>query len=118
MDGTTYCFLFMDDPEPRERRRAMIGAVCLVARGKFQTNKRVLGIATEKIEVTVDGGDRQVLGREADVGVSGIEFVLDHLVLLEIGSLPPTTCVRKQLFQGEGASAPPHRVGRLGGVLA
>ncbi len=47
MDGTTYCFLFMDDPEPRERRRAMIGAICLVARGKFQRNKRVLGIATE-----------------------------------------------------------------------
>jgi hypothetical protein len=48
MDWTTYLFLFMDDPEPRERRRAMIGAVCLVARGKFQGNKRVLGIATEK----------------------------------------------------------------------
>ena len=48
MDGSTYCFLFADDPEPREKRRAMLGALCLVARGRFQGNKRVLGIATEK----------------------------------------------------------------------
>jgi len=48
MDGATYCFLFADDPEPREKRRAMLGALCLVARGRFQGNKRVLGIATEK----------------------------------------------------------------------
>jgi len=48
IDGATYCFLFADDAGPRERRRAMLGALCLVARGKFQSNKRVLGIATEK----------------------------------------------------------------------
>ena len=46
--GVTYCFLFLDDPEPRERRRAMLGAMCLIARGKHQQNKKVIGIATEK----------------------------------------------------------------------
>src|SRR6266851_3568634 len=60
---------------------------------------RAFELAFPAIELAVDGGDRQVLGREADVGVSGIEFVLDHLVLLEIGLPIRTTCVRKQLFQ-------------------
>lgn len=46
--GTTYCFLFMDDPEPREKRKAILFAICHVARGKHPENKRVLGIATEK----------------------------------------------------------------------
>jgi len=46
---TTYCFLFMDDPEPREQRKAMLFAICYIARSKFPNNKRVLGIATEKI---------------------------------------------------------------------
>ncbi|MDO8531510.1 MAG: hypothetical protein Q7T26_04975 [Dehalococcoidia bacterium] len=46
-DGVTYCFLFQDDPEPREKRTAMLAAICRVARGKFQQNKTVLGIATE-----------------------------------------------------------------------
>lgn len=49
-DGITYCFLFMDDPEPinRERRKGFLFAMCHVARGKFPQNKKVLGIATEK----------------------------------------------------------------------
>src|SRR5438309_2194067 len=54
-------------------------------------------LALPTIEVTVHGGDGKMLGREADVGVSGIEFVLDHLVLLESGLLLRTTCVRNQL---------------------
>lgn len=45
--GTTYCFLFMDDPEPRDRRKAMLGAICFIARGKNPDNKKVVGIATE-----------------------------------------------------------------------
>lgn len=45
---TTYCFLFMDDVEPREKRRAMLGAICLVAREIYKQNKKVIGIATEK----------------------------------------------------------------------
>jgi len=48
MKGVTYCFLFADDPEPRERRKAMLGIMCYVARGKFPENKRVVGIAVEK----------------------------------------------------------------------
>jgi hypothetical protein len=47
-EGVTYCFLFQDDPEPRENRKAMLGAICWIARGKYQQNKKVLGIATEK----------------------------------------------------------------------
>jgi hypothetical protein len=46
--GTTYCFLFMDDPEPRERRKGMLFAMCHVARGKYPQNKTILGVATEK----------------------------------------------------------------------
>lgn len=46
-DGITYCFLFQDDPDPRERRKAMLTAICWIARGKYQQNKKVLGIATE-----------------------------------------------------------------------
>lgn len=50
VEGVTYCFLFMDDPEPveREKRKAMLFAMCFVARGKFRKNKKVIGIATEK----------------------------------------------------------------------
>lgn len=47
-DGITYCFLFMDDPEPRNRRKNMLLAICYYARGKFPQNKKVIGIATEK----------------------------------------------------------------------
>ena len=46
-EGTTYCFLFYDDPEPRNKRRAILGAICFVARGLFPKNSKVLGIATE-----------------------------------------------------------------------
>jgi len=45
--GTTYCFLFYDDVEPRKRRRAMLGAMCFIARGIHQDNRKVVGIATE-----------------------------------------------------------------------
>jgi len=47
-DGITYCFLFIDDPEPRKRRTAMLQAICLIARRVYPQNKKVLGIATEK----------------------------------------------------------------------
>lgn len=47
-DGVTYCFLFMDDPEPRNRRKNMLFAICYYARGRFPQNKKVIGIATEK----------------------------------------------------------------------
>jgi hypothetical protein len=47
-DGITYCFLFMDDPEPREFRKAQLAALCFVARGKIEKNPHVIGIATEK----------------------------------------------------------------------
>jgi len=47
-DGITYCFLFQDDPEPREHRKAMLQAICLIARGMHRQNRKVLGIATEK----------------------------------------------------------------------
>ncbi|MCM8782474.1 MAG: SEC-C metal-binding domain-containing protein [Candidatus Omnitrophica bacterium] len=47
-EGTTYCFLFQDDAEARrEKRKAMLSAMCWIARGKYQQNKKVLGIATE-----------------------------------------------------------------------
>ena len=45
--GITYCFLFGDDPT-RKKRKAMLMAICWVARGMYQQNKKVLGIATEK----------------------------------------------------------------------
>lgn len=44
----TYCFLFMDDPEPREKRKAMLFAICWIARGLVKKHKKVIGIATEK----------------------------------------------------------------------
>lgn len=47
VDGITYCFLFMDDPEPRAKRKAVLGTICFVARGVYKTNKKVIGIATE-----------------------------------------------------------------------
>lgn len=47
-DRITYCFLFGDDPEPREKRKAMLQAICWIARGVYPQNKKVLGIATEK----------------------------------------------------------------------
>jgi hypothetical protein len=47
-NGRTYCFIFADDPEPRDRRKAMLLALCFVARGKYKENATVIGIATEK----------------------------------------------------------------------
>ena len=46
-DGITYCFLFHDDPEPRNKRKAMLFAICWIARGMYKENKKILGIATE-----------------------------------------------------------------------
>lgn len=46
-DNITYCFLFADTPEPREKRMAMLSAICWIARGTYHENKMVLGIATE-----------------------------------------------------------------------
>lgn len=46
MDDVTYCFLFQDGP--RERRIAMLSAICQIARVKSPENKKVIGIATEK----------------------------------------------------------------------
>ena len=48
-DGITYCFLFWDDPDPRGRRKALLQKMCWIARGMFPQNKKVLGIATEKL---------------------------------------------------------------------
>ena len=45
---TTYCFVFCNSDIPRESRISMLKVVCYVARGKFQENKKVIGIATEK----------------------------------------------------------------------
>lgn len=46
-EGTTYCFMFLDDPEPRERRKSLLAAFCFIARGIYKDNKKVIGIATE-----------------------------------------------------------------------
>ncbi|MFA6056426.1 MAG: SEC-C metal-binding domain-containing protein [Thermodesulfovibrionales bacterium] len=46
-EGTTYCFIFQDDVEPRNSRRTHLGIFCEVARGTYQQNTKVLGIATE-----------------------------------------------------------------------
>jgi hypothetical protein len=48
-DGeVTYCFLFMDARLPQEQRREALARLCLVARGKYEENSRVVGVATEK----------------------------------------------------------------------
>lgn len=48
-EGITYCFLFMDDDEePRKRRTALLGTMCIIARGIFKDHKKVVGIATER----------------------------------------------------------------------
>jgi hypothetical protein len=46
-DGVTYCFLFYDESDPREKRKAMLWAICTIARVEFTNNKKVIGIATE-----------------------------------------------------------------------
>ena len=43
----TYCFVFSDEINPREKRQALLSAICFIGRGKYQENKRVIGIATE-----------------------------------------------------------------------
>jgi hypothetical protein len=53
--GTTYCFLFMEDgKEPRKRRKAMLSAMCFVARGLHPENKKVIGVATEAANRSYD----------------------------------------------------------------
>jgi len=47
-DNITYCFLFCDEKESHQTRKAMLHAFCFVARGKVRENQKVLGIATEK----------------------------------------------------------------------
>ena len=50
--GVMYCFLFQDDPEPRENRKGHLTAMCHVARSKHK-DKKIIGIATEvKIRAT------------------------------------------------------------------
>lgn len=44
---TTYCFVFLKDGISREKRKAYLGNACFIARGKFEENKKVIGIATE-----------------------------------------------------------------------
>ena len=52
-EGTTYCFVFLEDIEPRNRRKALLYKICFIARGIFKDNKKVVGIATEmKIRAT------------------------------------------------------------------
>lgn len=45
--GIVYCFLFQDDPEPREERKGHLTAMCHVARSKNK-DKMIIGIATEQ----------------------------------------------------------------------
>jgi hypothetical protein len=45
---TTYCFLFVDQRFTRDARRRMLGDLCFAARGSYQDNAIVIGIATEK----------------------------------------------------------------------
>jgi len=55
LDETTYCFLSMEDgEEPRKRRRAMLGAMCFIARGLPPMNKCVIGVATEAANLAYD----------------------------------------------------------------
>lgn len=46
--NTTWCFLFVRRTVPRQQRIKMLEHLCLVARGKFPQNSKVIGIATEK----------------------------------------------------------------------
>jgi len=41
-----YCFLFQDDPDPRENRKRHLKEMCHVARSKYK-DKKIIGIATE-----------------------------------------------------------------------
>ena len=46
-EETTYCFVFLDDPEPRNRRKTLLSTICFIARGIHKENSKVIGIATE-----------------------------------------------------------------------
>lgn len=46
--GVTYCFVFCEESWSIAAREAMLGATCYIARGRFQDNSKVVGIATEK----------------------------------------------------------------------
>jgi hypothetical protein len=46
-EGITYCFLFDDRPN-RQHRATILKHLAFIARGKYPTNKKVLGIATER----------------------------------------------------------------------
>lgn len=48
LNGVTYCFLFADDTKQRDYRKRMLTWMCYVARGTYKSNKKVIGIATEK----------------------------------------------------------------------
>lgn len=48
LNGVTYCFLFADDTKPRDYRKGMLKRMCYIARGTFKSNRKVIGIATEK----------------------------------------------------------------------
>jgi len=46
-EGLTYCFVYMHNPVKREVRKNVLGHTCFVARGKFPSNSKVIGAATE-----------------------------------------------------------------------
>ncbi len=48
LKGVTYCFLFADDTKPRDYRKGMLTWMCYIARGTYKSNRKVIGIATEK----------------------------------------------------------------------
>ncbi len=48
LDGVTYCFIFCNENESPDNRKAELQATCYVARGRYLANKLVIGIATEK----------------------------------------------------------------------
>lgn len=47
LNNKTYCFVFSDEIDPREKRQALLSADCFIARGTIKENKMVIGIATE-----------------------------------------------------------------------
>jgi len=48
LKGVTYCFLFADDTKPRDHRKGMLEWMCYIARGIYNSNRKVIGVATEK----------------------------------------------------------------------
>jgi len=47
-NGITYCFLFVDRKWPHEHRITTLKGTCYIARGVYNKNLKVIGIATEK----------------------------------------------------------------------